>query len=165
MDDTRGQSREDLLKDFVDWTAVHIEGDEKGEAQTFIDHLFGAFGQQGAREVGGTFEERIKQLFDDKTKTSFADYVWKPVVLIEMKKRGADLAKHRQQAFNYWTHIAPGRPKSSSSATSTSFGPTTSTSKWLDSCEGRIFASSATNQTSVPELVRTLFTAIHFVLV
>ena len=105
------QWREKQLQQFVDWSAAHITGDEKGEAQTFIERLFIAFGQKGARDVGGTFEERIKQLFDDHKKTSFADYVWKPVVLIEMKKRGADLAKHRQQAFDYWTHIAPGRPK------------------------------------------------------
>ena len=105
------QGREIKLQEFVSWCATHIRGDEKGEAQTFIDHLFIAFGQKGAREVGGHFEERIKQLFEDTKKTSFADYVWKPVVLFEMKKRGADLRKHRQQAFDYWTHIAPGRPK------------------------------------------------------
>ncbi|MGN6367948.1 MAG: DNA methyltransferase [Phycisphaerae bacterium] len=43
--------------------------------------------------------------------TSFADYVWKPIVLIEMKKRGEDLAKHRQQAFNYWIKLVPNRPQ------------------------------------------------------
>ena len=106
-----GQSREALLQDFVTWANAHVTGDEKGQAQVFIDRLFRAFGQRGAQEVGGTFEERIKQFFDEGKKTSFADYVWKPVVLIEMKKRGADLAKHRQQAFDYWTHIAPGRPR------------------------------------------------------
>ena len=111
MSNSSGQDREVRLQQFVGWCASHITGDEKGEAQTFIERLFLAFGQKGARDVGGTFEERIKKLFDDTKKTSFADYVWKPVVLIEMKKRGADLAKHRQQAFDYWTHIAPGRPK------------------------------------------------------
>ena len=35
-------------------------------------------------------EERIKKA--DGKGTSFADLVWKPVVLIEMKKRGEDLA-------------------------------------------------------------------------
>jgi len=35
--------------------------------------------------------------------TSFADLVWKPVVLIEMKKRGENLQKHYRQAFDYWT--------------------------------------------------------------
>ena len=111
MPETPTPSRETILQEFVDWSAAHITGDEKGQAQVFIDRLFRAFGRKGAQEVGGTFEERIKQLFDEGSKTSYADYVWKPVVLIEMKKRGADLAKHRQQAFDYWTHIAPGRPR------------------------------------------------------
>ena len=43
--------------------------------------------------------------------TAFADYVWKPVVLIEMKKCGEDLAKHYCQAFDYWIRLAPNRPK------------------------------------------------------
>jgi len=43
--------------------------------------------------------------------TSFADYVWKPVVLIEMKKRGADLSKHYRQAFDYWVRLVPDRPQ------------------------------------------------------
>ena len=107
----QGTSREQHLSAFVQWTKDHITGDEKGEAQLFLDRLFQAFGQKGSREVGGTPEMRIKKSGEDGGGTSFADYVWKPVVLIEMKKRGADLAKHRQQAFDYWTHIAPGRPK------------------------------------------------------
>ena len=111
MRGTNGQSREALLQDFVTWSAAHITGDEKGQAQIFLDHLFRAFGQKGSLDVGGTAEMRIRKASEDGGGTSFADYVWKPVVLIEMKKRGADLAKHRQQAFDYWTHIAPGRPK------------------------------------------------------
>jgi hypothetical protein len=35
--------------------------------------------------------------------TAFANLVWKPKVLIEMKKCGANLADHLQQAFDYWT--------------------------------------------------------------
>ena len=34
--------------------------------------------------------------------TAYADLVWKPRVLIEMKKRGRDLPKHYRQAFEYW---------------------------------------------------------------
>jgi hypothetical protein len=30
---------------------------------------------------------------------------WKPVVLIEMKKRGEDLTRHYRQAFDYWTRL------------------------------------------------------------
>ena len=43
--------------------------------------------------------------------TAFADYVWKPVVLIEMKKRGENLQKHYRQAFDYWTRLVPNRPR------------------------------------------------------
>jgi hypothetical protein len=86
-------SRESLLQEFVDWTADHIRGDEKGEAQIFLDHLFRAFGQKGSLDVGGTPELRIRKATEDGGGTAFADYVWKPIVVIEMKKRGTDLAK------------------------------------------------------------------------
>ena len=106
------RSREQLLTEFVAWTKQHVTGDEKGEAQTFIDHLIRAFGQPGAREVGGLFEHRVKRVGESgKTTTTFADYVWKPVVLIEMKKRGEDLSRHYRQAFEYWTRLVPGRPR------------------------------------------------------
>jgi hypothetical protein len=100
-----GQSREALLQDFVTWTAAHITGDEKGQAQIFLDRLFRAFGQKGSLDVGGTAEMRIRKASEDGGGTSFADYVWKPVVLIEMKKRGADLSKHYRQAFDYWVRL------------------------------------------------------------
>ncbi|MGN6627458.1 MAG: hypothetical protein ACTHLN_12650 [Tepidisphaeraceae bacterium] len=48
------EGREQKLAQFVEWASKHVSGDEKGEAQTFIDHLFIAFGQKGAHEVGGT---------------------------------------------------------------------------------------------------------------
>ncbi len=56
-------------------------------------------------------ECRIRKSSDGGGGTSFADYVWKPVVLIEMKKRGTVLAKHYRQAFDYWTRLVPGRPR------------------------------------------------------
>lgn len=46
--------REQLLSDFVTWSAAHVTGDEKGQAQIFLDRLFRAFGQKGSLEVGGT---------------------------------------------------------------------------------------------------------------
>ena len=46
--------RKSRLQEFVDWAAAHITGDEKGEAQIFLDRLFQAFGQKGLLEVGGT---------------------------------------------------------------------------------------------------------------
>ena len=42
----------------------------------------------------------------DQGGAAFADLVWKPVVLVEMKKRGTDLRKHYRQALDYWTRIA-----------------------------------------------------------
>ena len=106
-----GNSRESLLADFVKWAGDHISGDEKGQAQIFLDRLFIAFGQKGSLDVGGTAEMRIRKADEDGGGTSFADYVWKPVVLIEMKKRGTDLSKHYRQAQNYWLGIYPDRPQ------------------------------------------------------
>src|ERR1700683_3079999 len=106
-----GNSRESRLADFADWAARHIKGDEKGEAQIFLDRLFRAFGQKGSLDVGGEPEMRIRKSSEDGGGTAFADYVWKPIVVIEMKKRGADLAKHFRQAFDYWVRLVPNRPQ------------------------------------------------------
>lgn len=54
------QTREALLQQFVDWCAANITGDEKGQAQIFLDRLFQAFGQRGSLDVGGTAEMRIR---------------------------------------------------------------------------------------------------------
>ena len=62
----------------------------KSQAQIFLDRLFQAFGQPGCLDVGGTPEFRIHKADEDGGGTAFADYVWKPVVLMEMKKRGTD---------------------------------------------------------------------------
>jgi len=99
--------RRERLEQFTQWCQQNITGDEKGEAQVFLDHLFRAFGQHGVLDVGATYEERIKKT---QGGTAFADLVWKPHVLIEMKKRGVDLATAYQQAFDYWTRLVPGRP-------------------------------------------------------
>jgi hypothetical protein len=96
------------LEEFVEWVGAHIKGDEKGEAQVYLDRFFQALGHKGVKEAGATLEERVKK---EGKGTSFADLVWKPVVLIEMKKRGEDLAKHYRQAFDYWTRLVPGRPR------------------------------------------------------
>lgn len=96
------------LTEFIAWVAKHIKGDEKGEAQVYLDRLFKGFGWNGWKEAGAGCEERIK---NDTGGTSFADLVWKPHVVIEMKKRGVDLAKHYSQAFTYWTRLVPNRPR------------------------------------------------------
>ncbi|MCX6897365.1 MAG: N-6 DNA methylase [Verrucomicrobia bacterium] len=99
------------LTQFVQWCGQHITGDEKGEAQIFLDRLFQAFGQPGSLDVGGSPEFRVRKAGEDGGGTSFADFVWKPVVLVEMKKRGVELQKHYRQAFDYWTRITRGRPR------------------------------------------------------
>jgi hypothetical protein len=99
------------LSTFVQWAKTHITGDEKGQAQIFLDRLFQAFGHAGSLDVGGEPEFRVRKANDDGGGTAFADYVWKPVVLIEMKKRGTVLSKHYRQAFDYWTRLVPGRPR------------------------------------------------------
>jgi hypothetical protein len=96
------------LTEFSTWVAAHIRGDEKGEAQVFLDRLFQAFGHKGLMEAGAKLETRVK---NDTGGTSFADLVWKPVVVIEMKKRGVDLSKHYAQAFTYWQYLVPNRPR------------------------------------------------------
>lgn len=99
------------LAEFVAWTEQNIAGDEKGEAQIFLDRLFQAFGQPGLLDVGGKTEFRIRKSSEDGGGISFADYVWKPVVLIEMKKRGVNLQLHLSQAFHYWERLCPNRPR------------------------------------------------------
>ena len=103
-------STPESLSKFVNFCQQHITGQERKEAQTFLDRFFRAFGHEGALEAGATYEEAIKK--SSKTgKTGFADLVWKPRVLIEMKKRTEDLNKHYSQAFDYWTRLVPNRPK------------------------------------------------------
>ena len=46
------------LSEFVRF-AQTLRGDEKSEAQTFLDHFFRAFGHKGAIEAGATFEFRV----------------------------------------------------------------------------------------------------------
>ena len=104
-------SREETLSQFTAWVRQNITGDEKGQAQIFLDRLFQAFGQPGVLDVGGQTEFRLRKAAEDGGGTAFADLVWKPVVLVEMKRRGTDLQKHFRQAFDYWVRITGGRPR------------------------------------------------------
>lgn len=84
----------ETITKFVNYAAT-LDGDEKGEAQVFCDRPFQAFGHRGYKEAGATLEYRIKK----GKATSFADLIWKPRLLIEMKKDGEKLHLHYQQAF------------------------------------------------------------------
>jgi SAM-dependent methyltransferase len=105
------QERRESLDEFVAWTEANIRGNEKSEAHIFVDRLFIALGHKGCLDVGGSTEFRVRKAREDGGGTAFADYVWKPFVLIEMKKRGEDLSRHYRQAFDYWTRLVPGRPR------------------------------------------------------
>nr|WP_315862522.1 type IIL restriction-modification enzyme MmeI [Geminocystis sp. GBBB08] len=98
------------LTKFIHFCQNNITGQERKEAQIFLDRFFQAFGYNSALEAGAKYEEAIKK--DSLKKNSgFADLVWKPKLLIEMKKRGEDLSKHYAQAFEYWSRLVPDRPR------------------------------------------------------
>jgi hypothetical protein len=84
-----------------------LEGYEKGEAQVFCDRLFQAFGHAGYKEAGAELEFRVKRR---EKIAGFADLIWRPRLLLEMKSRGEKLQKHYQQAFEYWLNAVPDRP-------------------------------------------------------
>lgn len=98
----------DSIDTFLEYADM-LKGDEKGEAQVFCDRLFQAFGHKGYKEAGGELEYRIKKRSTGGT--SFADLIWKPRLLMEMKKRGTNLFLHYKQAFDYWIHAVPNRPR------------------------------------------------------
>jgi hypothetical protein len=97
------------LTEFVAYRNQYLRGDEKGEAQVFLDRLFTALGHGGVREAGAVLEERLRRR--EGRSVSFADLVWRPRVLIEMKKAGEDLRRHYRQAFEYWVNCVPNRPR------------------------------------------------------
>ena len=51
------------LAGFVSWVGANIKGDEKGEAQVFLDRFFQAFGHAGLKEAGARLEERMPPFF------------------------------------------------------------------------------------------------------
>src|SRR6266567_4296493 len=103
--------------------AQTLRGDEKSEAQTFLDRFFRALGHEGVIEAGATFEFRVAKKpgspqlelikgssAQSKGGKKFADLLWPDRVLIEMKSRGEKLERYYDQAFDYWSHIVPRRP-------------------------------------------------------
>src|SRR5258706_11398096 len=91
--------------------ARSLKGDEKSEAQLFLDHFFRALGHGGVQEAGATQEFRIAkkpgsaqlELIKDegaakaKGGKKYGDLVWPKRVLIEMKSRGENLERHYDQ--------------------------------------------------------------------
>ncbi len=100
-------SQERAFHDFAEY-AANLKGDEKSDAQTFLLHLFEAFGHNAnTLPENCTFEYRVRFVGD---RTKYADLVWPGRVLIEMKSRGAKLSQHYQQTFDYWLNLVPHRP-------------------------------------------------------
>jgi len=98
------------LEAFVKYCDTYIKGDEKGEAQIFLDHFFTSLGyKDGLKGAGADLEFRIRN--EEKNSTNFADLVWPKKVLIEMKKAGEDLNRHLQQITSYWLKLAGNRPR------------------------------------------------------
>jgi SAM-dependent methyltransferase len=98
------------LETFVEYCNTHIKGDEKGEAQIFLDRFFTALGYpEGLKGAGADLEFRIRN--EEKKSTSFADLFWPKKVLIEMKKAEEDLSRHLQQITSYWLKLAGNRPR------------------------------------------------------
>jgi hypothetical protein len=82
-------------------------GTERSEAQTFVNELFAAYGQD-RRDAGALLEER-------QTTGGIMDLLYPGIAIIEMKAPGeADrLDRHRPQALEYWHHsddVDAGRP-------------------------------------------------------
>lgn len=96
------------IKEFQTWAKTYITGDEKGESHVFLERLFKACGYEGYKEAGATFEYRVRRKGQS---TKYADLVWGSRLLLEMKKRGEKLAKHRDQIFDYWIGLTPNRPQ------------------------------------------------------
>lgn len=99
------------MRDLVRYRREHLTGDEKGEGQIFLEHLFQAFGHAGVRQAGAFLEARMRRRSSQRRRTSFADCIWKPRVLIEMKKAGEPLGRHYEQALEYWFRAVPDRPR------------------------------------------------------
>lgn len=94
--------------DFVEF-AQKLNGDEKSEAQTFLNHFFQVFDYADVASAGGIFEARIRS---SKSSTKFADCLFTrpnhPGVLFEMKSRKErNLDKHFDQVKNYWLDMRP----------------------------------------------------------
>ena len=97
-------NKEKKIKQFLDYFNKHIKGHEKSEGQIFFDRLLQAFGNKGVKEAGATCEELIQK---KKNKKGFIDFTWNPRVIIELKKRGENLQKYYDQAFEYWVYKVP----------------------------------------------------------
>ena len=94
---TAEEIRRNLVEFARKWSLY--DGTERAEAQTFLNELFAAYGQD-RYEVGAHFEEAQAG--------RFLDLIWPRVCLVEMKRpsEAGRLASHREQALGYWRNAA-----------------------------------------------------------
>ena len=93
------------LNAFAQWVAG-CSGDEKQEAQTFIQKLLVAWGWEDSTEAQVSFERRIPK-GGSGGGMGFADALIEGKVLIEMKSRGEYLGDHSSQLQRYWFNLTP----------------------------------------------------------
>jgi type II restriction/modification system DNA methylase subunit YeeA len=105
---TRDAQRKEKFSEFLTWFNTHITGRERKEGQIFFDRLLQAFENAGVLEAGAKLEDAVKK---KSGRTGFADLVWKPRVIIELKERNTPLKKHYPQAEEYWMQLVPNRPQ------------------------------------------------------
>lgn len=93
---TGEEIRANLTRFVARWSVR--EGNERSEAQTFLTELFECYGQR-LSDVA-TFE-RFQA-------GGFVDLIWERVCIVEMKSasEARRLARHREQALNYWRQAA-----------------------------------------------------------
>jgi hypothetical protein len=101
--------QKEKLTAFTNWATTHIKGDERADAQTFLNHFFQAFGYEGVHEAGGRFEVPTEKasLNDNK---GFFDCLFNDVAIFEMKGKGKPLNNHYNQLQKYWMRCTP-KPK------------------------------------------------------
>lgn len=89
-----GEEIQKSLRTFVkNWSGY--SGSEKGEAQTFLNELFAAYGTD-RRQVGAEFEFFAPE-------AGFMDLHWPEVCLIEMKAPSVAVRSAHDQVRRYWT--------------------------------------------------------------
>jgi hypothetical protein len=91
------------LHAFAQWVAG-CSGNEKQEAQTFVQKLLSAWGWADATEAGVSFEHKIPK-GGAGGGMGYADALIPGKVLIELKGRGEALGQHFPQLQRYWFNL------------------------------------------------------------
>jgi hypothetical protein len=88
-----GEEIQASLRAFVGrWEAY--AGSERGEAQTFLNELFGCYGTD-RRDVGARFEDFV-------TSAGFLDLHWPGICIVEMKAPARPVSDAQPQLERYW---------------------------------------------------------------